>query len=97
VKKPSRLVVVQGEPSWTVGAELEVLPVLTAHQLRIFHAVQALYETHPGRGCSVREVVLAAGMRDVGLTHDTICELAEMGFLTRVPGKPNTLVPRFRR
>jgi enoyl reductase-like protein len=74
-----------------------MLPVLNAQQLRILHAVQALYETHPGRGCSVREVLLAAGMRDVGTTHDTIRELAEMGFLTHVPGKPNTIVPRFRR
>jgi len=94
--KPSRLVVVQGEPPWEVGQCVEMLPVLTAQQLRIFHAVQALYETHPGRGCSVREVLLAAGMRDIGLTHDTIRDLAEMGFLTHVPGKPNTIVPRFR-
>lgn len=94
--KPSRLVVVQGEPPWEAGQCVEMLPVLTAQQLRIFHAVQALYGTHPGRGCSVREVVLAAGMRDIGLTHDTIRELVEMGFLTHVPGKPNTIIPRFR-
>ena len=95
--KSSRLTVVSGEPPWEVGQCVEMLPVLTAQQLRIFHAVQALYAAHPGRGCSVREVVLAAGMRDVGLTHETIRELAEMGFLTHVPGKPNTITPRFRR
>jgi len=94
--KPSRLVVVQGKPPWEVGQCVEMLPVLTAQQLRIFHAVQALYATHPGRGCSVREVVLAAGMRDMGSTHETIRELADMGFLTHVPGKPNMIVPRVR-
>jgi hypothetical protein len=94
--KPSRLTVVSGEAPWTVGTQLDVLPVLSAEQLRVLHAVQGLYERSRPLGCTVREVALAAGLRDQGLTHRTILSLVESGYLTYEPGKPRALVPRFR-
>jgi hypothetical protein len=94
--KPSRLTVISGEPAWTVGTELEVLPVLQPEQLRVLHAVQSLYERSESVGCTVREVVFVAGLRDQGLVHRTILFLVESGYLTHEPGKPRTLIPRVR-
>lgn len=95
--KPARLTVISGEPSWTVGAELEVLPVLQGDQLRVLHAVQSLYERNKPLGCTIREVAVAAGIRGLGHPcHDLVMELVALGYLTHEPGKPRTLVPRFR-
>lgn len=95
--KSSRLTVISGEASWTVGAELEVLPVLQGEQLRVLHAVQALYEKNKPLGCTIREVAVAAGIRGLGHPcHDIVMELVTLGYLSHEPGKPRTLVPRFR-
>jgi hypothetical protein len=95
--KPSRLTVIQGEAPWIVGMQLDVLPVLRPEQLRVLHAVQALYKRSKPLGCTVREVALAAGMRGLGHpTHDIIMELVTLGYLSHEPGKPRTLVPRVR-
>lgn len=95
--KPSRLVVVRGEAPWVVGAEVEMLSVLTPEQLRVLHAVQALYAAHKPLGCTIREVALAAGMRGLGHpTHDIVMELVTLGYLSYEPGKPRTLIPRVR-
>jgi hypothetical protein len=94
---PTRLTVIQGDAPWVVGAEVEMLSVLTPEQLRVFHAVQALYATHKPLGCTIREVALAAGIRGLGHpTHDIIVELVTLGYLSHEPGKPRTLVPRVR-
>jgi hypothetical protein len=70
--KPSRLTVISGEPSWTVGAELEVLPMLQGEQLRVLHAVQSLYASTKPLGCTIREVAIAAGIRGLGHPTHTI-------------------------
>lgn len=95
--KPSRLVVIQGEAPWVVGAEVEMLSVLTPEQLRVLHAVQALYAANGSTGCTIREVALAAGMRGLGHPcHDLVMELVTLGYVSHEPGKPRTLIPRVR-
>lgn len=68
-----------------------MLEPLGAEQRLILDALRSVCAAK-GRGCTVREVAMAAGSDDAERVHATILTLVEMGYLEH---DPHRFVPRF--